>query len=123
MHDNPSRRVRRIRLDRALFGLIFICACESVSASAQEKLRFPLSASSKTLGYSPLWVAQRQGFLERQGFEAELVLVSGADKSTMALVGGSVYIGSGSIDATIGATEQGADLVTTGGVINVLRIC
>jgi ABC-type nitrate/sulfonate/bicarbonate transport system substrate-binding protein len=89
-------------------------------ATAQEKIRFPLSASSKTLGYSPLWVAQKQGFFERQGLDAQVVLVSGADKSTMALVGGSVYVGSGSIDATIGAVEQGADLVTTGGVINGL---
>jgi NitT/TauT family transport system substrate-binding protein len=88
--------------------------------SAQEKIRFPLSASSKTLGYSPLWVAQKQGFFDRQGLDAQLVLVSGADKSTMALVGGSVYVGSGSIDATIGAAEQGADLVATGGVINGL---
>jgi ABC-type nitrate/sulfonate/bicarbonate transport system substrate-binding protein len=38
----------------------------------------------------------------------------------MSLVGGSVFVGSGSIDATIGATEQGADLVATGGVINGL---
>ena len=87
---------------------------------AQEKIRFPLSASSKTLGYSPLWVAQKQGFFDRQGLDAQLVLVSGAEKSTMALVGGSVYVGSGSIDATIGAAEQGADLVATGGVINGL---
>jgi ABC-type nitrate/sulfonate/bicarbonate transport system substrate-binding protein len=90
------------------------------SASAQEKVKFPVSASSKTLGYSPLWVASKQGFFERQGLDAQLVLVSGADKSTMSLVGGSVFIGSGSIDATIGATEQGADLIATGGVINGL---
>jgi NitT/TauT family transport system substrate-binding protein len=89
-------------------------------AIAQEKIRFPLSASSKTLGYSPLWVAQKQGFFERQGLDAQLVLVSGADKSTRALVGGSVFVGSGSIDATIGAAEQGADLIATGGVINGL---
>jgi ABC-type nitrate/sulfonate/bicarbonate transport system substrate-binding protein len=97
-------------------ALMFIAA----DALAQEKIRFPLSASSKTLGYSPLWVAQKQGFFDRQGLDAQLVLVSGADKSTMALVGGSVYVGSGSIDATIGAAEQGADLLVTGGVINGL---
>ena len=90
------------------------------SAFAQEKIKFPVSASSKTLGYSPLWVASKQGFFERQGLDVQLVLVSSADKSTMALVGGSVLVGSGSIDATIGATEQGADLVATGGVINGL---
>jgi ABC-type nitrate/sulfonate/bicarbonate transport system substrate-binding protein len=101
-----------------LFILLWLAL--TTQAPAQEKIRFPLSASSKTLGYSPLWVAQKQGFFERQGLDAQLVLVSGADKSTMALVGGSVYVGSGSIDATIGAVEQGADLVATGGVINGL---
>jgi ABC-type nitrate/sulfonate/bicarbonate transport system substrate-binding protein len=95
---------------------LMLCA----GASAQERGKFPISASSKTLGYSPLWVASKQGFFERQGLDAQLVLVSGADKSTMSLVGGSVFVGSGSIDATIGATEQGADLVATGGVINGL---
>jgi ABC-type nitrate/sulfonate/bicarbonate transport system substrate-binding protein len=93
---------------------------ELASAPAQEKPRLPVSASSKTLGYSPLWVASRQGFFERQGLDVQLVLVSGADKSTMALVGGSVAVASGAIDATIGAAEQGADLVATGGVINGL---
>ena len=104
-----------------LYLLFVVLSLSLVSQGiAQEKIRFPLSASSKTLGYSPLWVAQKQGFFERQGLDAQLVLVSGADKSTMALVGGSVYVGSGSIDATIGAAEQGADLVATGGVINGL---
>jgi ABC-type nitrate/sulfonate/bicarbonate transport system substrate-binding protein len=103
-------------------GLAFVASVVVIAsiASAQEKIKFPVSASSKTLGYSPLWVAQKQGFFERQGLDAQVVLVSGADKSTMALLGGSVYVGSGSIDATIGAVEQGADLITTGGVINGL---
>jgi hypothetical protein len=100
--------------------LFLVLILISANASAQDKIKFPISASSKTLGYSPLWVAQKQGFFERQGLDAQVVLVSGADKSTMALVGGSVYVGSGSIDATIGAVEQGADLITTGGVINGL---
>lgn len=107
-----------MKLLRALVILSAMAACSA--ASAQEKIKFPVSASSKTLGYSPLWVALRQGFFDRQGLDVQLVLVSGADKSTLALVGGSVYISSGSIDATIGATEQGADLVTIGGVINGL---
>jgi NitT/TauT family transport system substrate-binding protein len=87
---------------------------------AQDKPKLPISASSKTLGYSPLWVALKQGFFDRQGLDVQLVLVSGADKSTMALMGGSVYVSSGAIDSVIGATEQGADLVSVGGVINGL---
>ena len=111
-----EKKHKKKLLHLAVVVLLMLCA----GASAQEKIKFPVSASSKTLGYSPLWVASKQGFFERQGLDVQLVLVSGADKSTMALIGGSVLVGSGSIDATIGATEQGADLVATGGVINGL---
>ncbi|MGE5303789.1 MAG: ABC transporter substrate-binding protein [Alphaproteobacteria bacterium] len=104
---------------RLLFWLALALFCAS-PVGAQEKVKFPVSASSKTLGYSPLWVASKQGFFDRQGLDVQLVLVSGADKSALALVGGSVYVSSGSIDAVIAATEQGADLVTIGGVINGL---
>jgi ABC-type nitrate/sulfonate/bicarbonate transport system substrate-binding protein len=90
------------------------------AAWGQEKVRFPVSASSKTLGYSPLWVATKMGFLDRQGLDPQLVLVSGADKSTMALVGGSVYISSGGTDTVVAAVEQGAELVSIGGIINGL---
>lgn len=107
-------------MTKLLLPLFLLLILISANVSAQEKIKFPVSASSKTLGYSPLWVAQKQGFFERQGLDAQVVLVSGADKSTMALVGGSVNVGSGSIDATIGAVEQGADLISTGGVINGL---
>jgi ABC-type nitrate/sulfonate/bicarbonate transport system substrate-binding protein len=90
------------------------------SGLAQEKVKFPVSASSKTLGYSPLWVASKLGFFDKQGLDAQLVLVNGADKSTMALLGGSVYISTGGTDTVVAAVEQGADLVSVGGVINGL---
>lgn len=90
------------------------------TASGEDKVRFPVSASSKTLGYSPLWVASKLGFFDRQGLDAQLVLVSGADKSTMALVGGSVYISSGGTDTVIAAVERGAELASIGGIINGL---
>ena len=91
------------------------------AAAAQERVKFPVSASSKTLGYSPMWVALKQGFFDRNGLDVQLVLISGADKSMMALLGGSVYVSSGAIDAGIAAAEQGADLVSIGGVIKIGR--
>lgn len=87
---------------------------------AQEKMQFPVSASSKTLGYSPLWVAWRQGFFEKNGLDVQVVLVSGADKSVMALVGGSTYCAAGAADAMISVVDKGLDLVAVGGVINGL---
>jgi ABC-type nitrate/sulfonate/bicarbonate transport system substrate-binding protein len=110
-----------IKLLGRVVALSFVLSLIAInSVAGQEKLKFPVSASSKTLGYSPLWVAHRQRFFDQQGLDVQLVLVSGADKSTMALMGGSVFASSGAIDAIIGATEQGADLVSLGGVINGL---
>ena len=94
--------------------------CLLAVGSAQDRPRLPISASSKTLGYSPLWVASKFGFWDKQGLDVQVVLVNGADKSTMALMGGSVYFSSGGVDTVISAVEQGADLATIGGVINGL---
>jgi len=99
---------------------LLLAAVSSALAQERDKAKFPVSASSKTLGYSPLWVAQKQGFFDRQGLDVQLVLISGADRSVMALVGGSVFVSTGAIDATIGAVEQGMDLVSIGGIINGL---
>jgi len=102
-----------------ILAVVWIAFLVSTS-SAQEKMKFPVSASSKTLGYSPLWVAWRQGFFEKNGLDVQVVLMSGADKSVMALVGGSTYSAAGAADAMISVVDQGLDLVAVGGVINGL---
>ena len=109
-----ERRLFRV-LSFFLSTLLFSLPC-----FGQEKIKFPVSASSKTLGYSPLWVAWKQGFFERQGFDVQLVLMNGADKSLMALVGGSVLVAAGAADAPIGAIERGMDIAAIGGIINGL---
>ena len=100
--------------------LVFLVAVCETCRAAEDKVKVPLSASSKTLGYSPLWVAARQGFFDLQGLDIQPVLIQGADKSLMALVGGSVAISGAAADAPIGAVERGVDLVVIGGVINGL---
>jgi len=107
-----------MRVAALAFSLLLSAA--GIAAAAEERVKLPVSASSKTLGYSPLWVAARQGFFERQGLDIQPVLVQGAEKSLMALVGGSVVIAGAAADAPITAVERGADLVSIGGVINGL---
>jgi ABC-type nitrate/sulfonate/bicarbonate transport system substrate-binding protein len=97
---------------------MLVCSCGVLHA--QEKTKFPLAVSSKTLGYGILWAAQKQGFFDRQGLEVQLVVMRGADKAVQALVGGSVYVSASGADASIGAVEHGLDLVIVGGVINGL---
>jgi NitT/TauT family transport system substrate-binding protein len=90
----------------------------SSSITAQEKPKIFFGASSKTLGYSPLWVGTKKGFFEQQGLDVQLVLLRGMPMTVQALSAGSLHIGSGGAEPYIDASERGLDFVLTGGVIN-----
>ena len=108
-------------MNRRLSLVAIMLLLAVLPVSAQEKIRLPISASSKTLGYSPVWVAWRQGYFDKQGLDVQVVFVEGADKSVMALVGGSTFVAAGAADAMMAAVDQGAlDLTAVGGVINGL---
>lgn len=79
---------------RIAIMLLAIAPVVSISV-AQEKTRIFLGASSKTLGYSPLWVATKKGFFEQQGLDVELVLLRGMPMTVQALAAGSLHFGSG----------------------------
>jgi NitT/TauT family transport system substrate-binding protein len=87
-------------------------------ASAQEKPKIYLGASSKTLGYSPLWVATKKGFFDQQGLDVQLVLLRGVPMTVQALAANSLHFGSGGPEPYIEASERGLDFVVTGGIIN-----
>jgi hypothetical protein len=54
-------------------ALILLAIAPLVSTSmAQEKTRIFLGASSKTLGYSPLWLPQRKVFSNSRGSTSSL---------------------------------------------------
>ena len=88
------------------------------SADAQDRPRIYLGASSKTLGYSPLWVAAKKGFFDQQGLDVQLVLLRGVPMTVQALAAGSLHFGSGGPEPYIEASERGLDFVVTGGIIN-----
>jgi NitT/TauT family transport system substrate-binding protein len=90
----------------------------SSSVAAQEKAQIFLGASSKTLGYSPLWVGTKKGFFEQQGLDVQLVLLRGMPMTVQALSAGSLHVGSGGAEPYIDASERGLDFILTGGVIN-----
>jgi NitT/TauT family transport system substrate-binding protein len=102
---------------RIAVGLLLL-AIFSVPLPAQEKPRMFLGASSKTLGYSPLWVASRKGFFEQQGLDVQLVLLRGVPMTVQALAANSLHFGSGGPEPYIEASERGLDFIVTGGIIN-----
>ncbi len=87
-------------------------------SAAQERPKVFLGASSKTLGYSPLWVGAQRRFFEQQGLDVQLVLLRGVPMTLQALAAGSLQIGTGGPEPYMEATERGLDFVIIGGVIN-----
>jgi NitT/TauT family transport system substrate-binding protein len=99
----------------AVLALVVLFA---VPVAAQDKYKIYLGASSKTLGYSPLWVATKKGFFDQQGLDVQLVLLRGVPMTVQALAANSLHFGSGGPEPYIEASERGLDFVVTGGIIN-----
>jgi ABC-type nitrate/sulfonate/bicarbonate transport system substrate-binding protein len=98
-------------------GLIgLLCLFQISSTFGQDK--FPISVASKTVGFVPVWAAWKMGYFEREGLAVDLVLMRGAEKAAMALVGESVNVAVGSADAFITAIESNFNVVITAGIIN-----
>ncbi len=110
----------RLRLVAGLSILFSFIVVVALPCFAQEKIKFPIGASSKTLGYGPLWAAAKQGFFDQQGLDAQLVLLRGTPPSLQALVAGSVYVAGVSPDAVMEVEQRGFDPVMIEGVINGL---
>ena len=81
-----------------------------VLAAAEEQIKFPVAASSKVLGYAPLWVASGMGFLKREGLDSEVTAIRGTAPTMQALVSDSIYVALAANDGVIGLVEKGMDL-------------
>jgi len=81
-----------------------------VLALAEEQIKFPVAASSKVLGFAPLWVASGMGFLKQQGLDAEVTAIRGTAPTMQALVSDSIYVALAANDGVIGLVEKGMDL-------------
>src|SRR5258707_15154661 len=110
-----------LRMGRAAAILMFAVVLAS-PALAQEKFRFPIGESSKTLSYGPLWVAAKMGFFDKEGLEVPIVTMRGSPLTIQALTADSIYVANATVDTLISAYEKGADLTMIGGLINGLGL-
>jgi len=100
-----------------LLAFMFAAPC-----AAQEKFRFPIAESSKTLSYGPLWVASKMGYFQREGLDVPIVTMRGSPLTIQALTADSVYMANATVDTLISAYEKGADITMIGGLINGLGL-
>ena len=89
---------------------------------AQEKVKFPIGESSKTLSYGPLWVAAKMGFFDRESLEVPIITMRGSPLTIQALTADSIYVANATVDTLISAYERGADITMIGGLINGLGL-
>ena len=116
--------VRSRELGRALLALSFVlvqCAIASL-APAQEKVRFPIGASSKTFSYGPLWLAQKLGYFEREGLDVQIVVMRGTPITLQALATESIYAANAGTDGVITAVDKGLDFAMVGSLLNNLSM-
>jgi len=73
------------------------------------------AASSKVLGYAPLWVASGMGFLKREGLNSEVSAMRGTAPAMQALVSDSIYVALAANDGPIGLVEKGIPIAMIAG--------
>ena len=109
------------KIARAAATFLFVVLL-AAPCTAQERFRFPIAESSKTLSYGPLWVAAKMGYFEREGLDVPIVTMRGSPLTIQALTADSIYIANATVDTLINAYEKGADITMIGGLINGLGL-
>jgi len=91
-------------------------------ALAQDRVRFPIGASSKTFSYGPLWLAQKLGYFEREGLDVQIVVMRGTPITLQALATESIYVANAGTDGVMAAVDKGLDLAMVGSLLNNLSM-
>jgi NitT/TauT family transport system substrate-binding protein len=94
----------------------------AIPCAAQEKVRFPIGASSKTFGYGPLWLGQKFGFFDKEGLDVQIVVMRGTPITLQALATESIYAANAGTDGIITAVDKGLDFAMVGSLLNNLSM-
>ena len=84
--------------------IIFIIACSclfNLNKKDENIETVTLAEVAHTVFYAPMYVAIEEGYFEENGIKIDLILTSGADKVTAAVLSGDAQIGFSGSEATI----------------------
>jgi NitT/TauT family transport system substrate-binding protein len=83
----------------------------------------PMRVGLNTTGAqaAPSWIAKEQGFFEKHGIDAELVVMQSSAQLAPALISGEVPIALSAATGIVNSALSGSDLVLLGGYSNQLR--
>ena len=99
----------------SLVCMTLLCGCKKDDKNL-DKVR--LAEVTHSMFYAPLYVAIENGYFEEEGIDLELILTSGADKVSSAVLSGDVQIGFAGPESAIYVYENGEEdyLVTFAGL-------
>lgn len=98
------------RLIISIIFLILICVIISVSCLFNKKSdleKVKVAEVTHSIFYAPQYIAHSLGYFEEEGLDVEIILTSGADKVTTAVLSGDVQIGFCGSEATIYVYNNG----------------
>jgi NitT/TauT family transport system substrate-binding protein len=97
-------------------SLFLLVSFEKDKVSKNEKIR--IAEVTHSIFYAPLYVAIENGYFEDEGIDLELILTSGADKVSAAVLSNTVEIGFAGPESAIYVYENGEKdyLVTFAGL-------
>ena len=92
------------------FLLIFVIICSVLFNNTKKDnnlVEVKVAEVAHSIFYAPQYVALHNGYFEEVGLDVEIILASGADKVTAAVLSGDVDIGFSGSEATIYVFNQG----------------
>jgi NitT/TauT family transport system substrate-binding protein len=98
--------VRHNLLLSGLISVILLGGCSRPAPTAAKPFKV---AFNTWIGYSPLLIAQKQGFLKEQGIDVEISILEGVPEKNSALIKGTVDAVGHTADAAVISAASGVD--------------
>jgi len=92
-----------------LLALIVIALVMVFNRDENNLKKVKVAEVAHSIFYAPQYVAHANGYFEEEGLDVEIILTSGADKVTAAVLSGDVNIGFSGSEATIYVYNEGQD--------------
>lgn len=107
MRNTTNRSVASVILAVALVASTLLSGCHHKSAQPQNR---PFRVAFNTwIGYSPLLLAQKKGFLQEQGLNVDISMLEGVPEKNSALIKGTVDAVGHTADSAVISSASGVD--------------
>ena len=99
--------MKKIILSLIIIAIIFLTTIFYFKKDTSDLTKVKVAEVTHSIFYAPQYVAHSLGYFEEEGLDVEIILTSGADKVTSAVLSGDVEIGFCGSEATVYVYNNG----------------